>query len=64
MAANCSNCVAVKATNDSLLLFTALFSQFLTAQRIFAIKTRRIKPQAAVSQDYLLGECVLCTRAE
>ena len=29
----------------------------LTAQRIFAIKTRRTKPPAAISQDYLLGGC-------
>ena len=29
----------------------------LTAQRIFAIKTRRAKTQAAVAQDYLLGVC-------
>ena len=29
---------------------------FSTAQRIFAIKTRRTKPPAAISQDYLLGE--------
>ena len=33
-----------------------LFTTSLTAQRIFAIKTRRINNQAAVSQDYLLGE--------
>ena len=32
-----------------------LFTTSLTAQRIFAIKTRRINNQAAVSQDYLLG---------
>ena len=37
---------------ESLARFIAL----LTAQRIFAIKTRRINNQAAVSQDYLLGE--------
>ena len=33
-----------------------LFTISLTAQRIFAIKTRWINNQAAVSQDYLLGE--------
>ena len=37
---------------ESLARFIAL----LTAQRIFTIKTRRINNQAAVSQDYLLGE--------
>ena len=37
---------------ESLARFIAL----LTAQRIFAIKTRRTNNQAAVSQDYLLGE--------
>ena len=44
---------------ESLARFIAL----LTAQRIFAIKTRRINSQAAVSQDYLLGEGVLRTQA-
>ncbi len=34
-----------------------LIFALLTAQRIFAIKTRRIKPPAAISQDYLLGGC-------
>ena len=34
-----------------------LFFALLTAQRIFAIKTRRTKPPAAISQDYLLGGC-------
>ena len=33
-----------------------LIFALLTAQRIFAIKTRRTKPPAAISQDYLLGE--------
>ena len=33
-----------------------LFTISLTAQRIFAIKTIWINNQAAVSQDYLLGE--------
>ena len=34
-----------------------LIFALLTAQRIFAIKTRRTKPPAAISQDYLLGGC-------
>ena len=55
-ASHCSNGVAVKATNKVYCLTPHLFSQSLTAQRIFAIKTRRINNQAAVSQDYLLGE--------
>ena len=54
--ARCSNGVAVKATNEVYCLAPHLFSQSLTAQRIFAIKTRRTNNQAAVSQDYLLGE--------
>ena len=33
-----------------------LFTISLTAQRIFAIKTRQTNNQDAVSQDYLLGE--------
>ena len=55
-ASHCSNGVAVKATNKVYCLTPHLFSQSLTAQRIFAIKTRRTKTHAAVSQDYLLGE--------
>ena len=35
-----------------------------TAQRIFAITTRLISNQAAVSQDYLFGESVLGTQAD
>ena len=50
-----SNGVAVKATNESLLLDTALVLAISTAQRIFALKIRRTKNQAAISQDYLLG---------
>ena len=34
-----------------------LIFALLAAQRIFAIKTRRTKPPAAISQDYLLGGC-------
>ena len=34
-----------------------LFFALLTAQRIFAIKTRRTKTPATISQDYLLGGC-------
>ena len=34
-----------------------LIFALLTAQRIFAIKTRRTKPPATISQDYLLGGC-------
>ena len=34
---------------------TALVLAISTAQRIFAIKIRRTKNHAAVSQDYLLG---------
>ena len=52
---HCSNGVAVKATNESLLLDTALVLAISTAQRIFAIKIRRTKNHAAISQDYLLG---------
>ena len=62
--ARCSNGVAVEATNRIYCLAPHLFSQSLTAQRIFAIKTRRVKNQAAVSQDYLLGEGVLRTQAD
>ena len=45
----------MEATNESLLLDTALVFAITTAQRIFAIKIRRTKNQAAISQDYLLG---------
>ena len=34
-----------------------LIFALLTAQRIFAIKTRRTKTPATISQDYLLGGC-------
>ena len=53
---HCSNGVAVNATNESLLLDTALVLAISTAQRIFAIKIRRTRTQAAISQDYLLGD--------
>ena len=43
---------------------TALVLAISTAQRIFAIKTRRINNQAAVSQDYLLGEGALRAQTE
>ena len=43
-------------SSSKYCIFTKLLSTSLTAQRIFAIKTRRINNQAAVSQDYLLGE--------
>ena len=46
------------ATRKSCVLPRAkLVFCFSTAQRIFAIKTRRTKPPAAISQDYLLGGC-------
>ena len=53
----------MEATNESLLLNIALVLAISTAQRIFAIKIRRTKNQAAISQDYLLGG-VLCTQME
>ena len=41
-----------------------LFSQSLP-RREFALSVQAgIKPPAAVSPNYLLGECVLCTQAE
>ena len=46
----------MEATNGSLLLNIALVLAISTAQRIFAIKIRRTKNHAAISQDYLLGE--------
>ena len=49
------NGVAMEATNGSLLLNIALVLAISTAQRIFAIKIRRTKNHAAISQDYLLG---------
>ena len=45
----------MEATNGSLLLNIALVLAISTAQRIFAIKIRRTRTQATVSQDYLLG---------
>ena len=45
----------MEATNGSLLLNIALVLAISTAQRIFAIKIRRTKNHAAISQDYLLG---------
>ena len=45
----------MEATNGSLLLNIALVLAISTAQRIFAIKIRRTKTHAAISQDYLLG---------
>ena len=41
-----------------------LFSQFLTAQALFAIKIRRTRTQTAIPRECLLGECVLCTQAD
>ena len=35
---------------------------FTTAQRIFAIKTRRTKPHAAFSQNYLLVVRTMCAK--
>ena len=50
--------VLATATRKSCVLPRAkLDFCFSTAQRIFAIKTRRTKPPAAISQDYLLGGC-------
>ena len=54
----------MEATIESLLLNIALVLAISTAQRIFAIKIRRTKTRAAISQDYLLGGCVLRTQAE
>ena len=54
--------VLATATRKSCVLPRAkLDFCFSTAQRIFAIKTRRTKPPAAVSQDCLLGVGVLRT---
>ena len=52
----------MKATNESLLLDTAFVLAISTAQRIFAIKIRRTKNQAAISQDYLLGGACFARR--
>ena len=63
-ATHCLNYVAVEATNEVYCLAPHLFSQFLTAQALFAIKIRRTRTQTAIPCECLLGGCVLCTQAD
>ena len=61
---DCSNGVAVEATNRIYCLAPHLFSQSLTAQALFTLKIRRARTQIAIPCECLLGGCVLCTQAD